>query len=143
MFKLNSRASRIGRYLCGLACVPLVPLLSMWTAPSVAATSMAQSAASNSPVATMVAPLMSNAQLSIQRVPLGSGEQGLQGEEVAQPVGDLGVWHVPQYMPGFPSAATIWPRSVMVHCKNKRCDGFVITPEMGRGEYLYFVPTGE
>lgn len=84
-----------------------------------------------------------NERLSIQRQVLGSGVQGSTGEEQAQPVGDYGVWHAPQYLPGFPTAATIWPRAVTVKCKNSRCEGYTITPQMGPGEYLFFVPSNE
>lgn len=86
---------------------------------------------------------ISNAPLSINRMPLGSGQQGIPGEETAQPVGDYGVWHVPQYLPGYPTSATIWPRAVVVKCKNKHCEGYTIKPEMGPGEYLFFIPIDE
>lgn len=76
--------------------------------------------------------------LRIERRLFGSGLQNATGTENAQPVGDLGVWHAPQYLPGFPTAATIWPRVVEVHCVNGVCGGYAITPEMGRGEYLFF-----
>ncbi|MEX8195198.1 hypothetical protein [Comamonas guangdongensis] len=86
---------------------------------------------------------VTNTPLSIQRQLLGSGQQGAQGEEQAQPVGDYGVWHVPQYLPGYPTAATIWPRAVVVKCKDQHCEGYVITPQMGPGEYLFFIPSEE
>lgn len=85
--------------------------------------------------------VIKNAPLSIERRLLGSGEQGLQGLEQAQPVGDFGVWHVPQYLPGYPTSATIWPRVITVKCKNLQCEGYSITPEMGPGEYLFFMPS--
>ena len=80
------------------------------------------------------APVVTNAPMSIERKLLGSGEQGQTGQELAQTVGDFGVWHVPQYLPGYPSAATIWPRVITVKCKNRQCEGYLITPEMGPGE---------
>ncbi len=86
-------------------------------------------------------PVVKNAPLSIERKLLGSGEQGQQGVEQAQPVGDFGVWHVPQYMPGYPTSATIWPRVITVRCRNQQCEGDSITPDMGPGEYLFFVPS--
>lgn len=86
---------------------------------------------------------LSNAPITIERKIFGSGTPGATGEETATPVGDTGAWHVPQYLPGYPSAATIWPRAVYVRCKNQRCDGYLITPEMGPGEYLFFVPIEE
>ncbi|HEY2255869.1 MAG TPA: hypothetical protein VGI11_09550 [Variovorax sp.] len=76
--------------------------------------------------------------LRIERLPFGSGLQNATGIENAEPVGDLGVWHAPQYLPGFPTAATIWPRVVDVPCVKDVCAGYSITPAMGRGEYLFF-----
>ena len=95
------------------------------------------------PVWSAAAPVVSNMPLSIQRQIFGSGEQGAEGEEQAQPVGNYGVWHVPQYLPGYPTAATIWPRAITVKCKNGDCEGYVITPQMGPGEYLFFIPVEE
>lgn len=79
-------------------------------------------------------------QLQIQRNPFGSGQPNATGLENAQPVADFSVWHAPQYMPGYPTAATIWPRVVMVHCNAGVCDGYSIAPNMGPGEYLFFKP---
>jgi hypothetical protein len=79
--------------------------------------------------------------LRIQRMNMGSGLQNAPGTDRAQPVGDLGVWHVPQYMPGYPTAATIWPRVVIIQCEGDVCPGYEVTPELGRGEYLFFLPT--
>jgi len=77
----------------------------------------------------------------IQRVPFGSGMQNATGTENAQPVGDFGVWHAPQYLPGYPTSATIWPRVVEVPCINDLCSGYAVTPALGRGEYLFFRKT--
>lgn len=88
-------------------------------------------------------PLAAAENLKIERVPFGSGVQNAQGTENASPVGDLQVWHVPQYMPGFPTAATIWPRVVEVRCVDDLCEGYAITPQMGSGEYLFFRPIYE
>lgn len=79
-------------------------------------------------------------ELQIQRTPYGSGQPNAMGLENAQSVADFSVWHAPQYMPGYPTAATIWPRVVMVHCNAGVCDGYFITPNMGPGEYLFFKP---
>lgn len=76
----------------------------------------------------------------VERMAMGSGLQNARGTENAQPVGDLGVWHVPQYMPGYPTSATIWPRVVVLQCATDLCAGYEVTPELGRGEYLFFVP---
>jgi len=73
---------------------------------------------------------------------LGSGAVGF---EVAQPW-DAGasIYHTPQYLPGYPTAATLWPRVVDVKCKRiegkLQCDGYDWYPELGRGEYLFIRP---
>ncbi|MEG0053562.1 MAG: hypothetical protein RR283_09095 [Comamonas sp.] len=84
---------------------------------------------------------LANAPVTIERQVFGSGTPGASGQEEAAQVGDTGAYHVPQYLPGYPTAATIWPRAVYVRCKSQRCDGYLITPEMGPGEYLFFIPT--
>ncbi len=82
-------------------------------------------------------------EVMIQRMPLGSGTPGKTGYENAVPVGN-GLYHAPQYPPGHPTAATIWPRVVEVPCKKEGdkllCEGYQWLPAMGRGEYLYFKP---
>ena len=81
------------------------------------------------------------ADVKIQRNLLGSGIQNeAMTADVATQVGDYGVYHVPQYMPGYPTAATIWPRVVEVKCQNDLCEGYENTPALGRGEYLFFKP---
>lgn len=55
------------------------------------------------------------------------------------------VYFTPQYMPGFPTAATLWPRVVEVECShtafgNIVCEGYHWTPNLGRGEYLFVTP---
>lgn len=82
--------------------------------------------------------LVSMSGVKIERMLFGSGSQEGSGTEKAEAVADFGVWHAPQYMPGFPTAATIWPRVVDVRCADNTCAGYLITPEMGRGEYLFF-----
>ena len=89
------------------------------------------------------AAVVTNIPVTIERKLFGSGEPGQQGLEQAQAVGDFGVWHVPQYLPGYPSAATIWPRVISVRCKNGKCEGYVITPGTGPGEYLFFMPASD
>jgi len=103
------------------------------------------------------------AQVSIERNRLGSGEQGVQGFENATLVLDNNIFHAPQYLPMYPTAATIWPRVVEVRChrvgtsvtvsvntagvvygaRNEpklQCDGYDWMPALGRGEYLFFKP---
>lgn len=61
----------------------------------------------------------------------------------AEPVAD-GYWHAPEYMPGFPTSATLWPRVVEVPCQEvsgkMMCDQINWTPDFGRGEYVYIKP---
>lgn len=51
-------------------------------------------------------------------------------------------YHVPQFMPGFPTAATIWPRVVKTDCRftdrNIYCDSIRLTQYGDRSEYLFF-----
>jgi hypothetical protein len=79
----------------------------------------------------------------IVNTPLGSGAPGSINNEPAFVVQN-DIYHAPQYMPGFPTAATIWPRIVKVKCQKTDdtvvCDGYNWSPAMGRGEYLFFVP---
>ena len=77
--------------------------------------------------------------VQIETLPQGSGTPGMNGYDRALPV-DNDYLHVPQYMPAFPTAATIWPRVVEVTCikgEGLKCQGYAWTPKMGRGEYLF------
>lgn len=64
--------------------------------------------------------------------------------ELALPVLQNDIYHVPQYMPNYPTAASIWPRIVDVPCvqvgADLKCDGYEWSPKYGRGEYLFFHP---
>ena len=81
--------------------------------------------------------------VEIERAPLGSGQPGESGFEAAVAVTE-GLYHVPQYLPGYPTAAVIWPRAIRIQCRENagvlRCEGYRWSPAMGRAEYLYFVP---
>jgi hypothetical protein len=85
--------------------------------------------------------------IGIERVPMGSGTPSpgyVTGDEPARHVAD-GVYHVPNYLPGFPTAATIWPRVIPVDCARDRqgkigCTGYPVLPQTGRGEYLFVQP---
>jgi hypothetical protein len=82
--------------------------------------------------------------VEIQRLFLGSGEPGRAGYENATLVVN-DVFHVPQYLPGWPTARSIWARVVDVPCAalasgGLRCQGYSWTPALGRAEYLYFRP---
>jgi hypothetical protein len=54
-------------------------------------------------------------------------------------------YHVPNHLPGHPTAATLWPRIVYVPCKRVEsqageveCAGYDVSPL--RGEYVYLRP---
>ena len=83
--------------------------------------------------------------VGIDRAVLGSGTPGKGGIEVAQPVLQNDIFHAPQYMPYYPTAAVIYPRVVDVPCAKTPsgdviCDSYSWQPKMGRGEYLFFTP---
>lgn len=89
---------------------------------------------------------VNDAPLNVERHLLGSGspsENG-NGAEVAVPVLSNDIYHAPQYLPYFPTAATIWPRVVEVECQHsvvgKICEGYDWAPSMGRAEYLFVRP---
>ena len=86
---------------------------------------------------------LAGAQVSIDRTPLGSGTPGNNGVENAIPW-DLDIYHAPQYMPGYPTASTIFPKTVSVLCVQNNngihCKGYNWHPEMGRAEYLMIRP---
>lgn len=84
--------------------------------------------------------------VEIQNHQLGSGSPGLGvAEQAVQIEGEM--FHAPQYMPDYPTARVLWPRVVHVDCKRSvsrtsmlTCDGYNWLPELGRGEYLFFIP---
>lgn len=82
--------------------------------------------------------------VGIERTTLGSGTPGVYGYERALPILENNIFHAPQYMAAFPTAATIWPRVVEVPCTKTgnalKCEGYDWQPKMGRGEYLFFKP---
>lgn len=89
--------------------------------------------------------------VAIYNTPLGSGTPGSTSKlEDAKPVMD-GMYHAPQYMPGYPTAATLFPRVVDVECTETDdlstnsmksvCNSYNWSPAMGRGEYLFIRPT--
>ena len=86
------------------------------------------------------------AEIKIQHLPLGSGTPLVNERAFNQPfnaaaeVGDYGVFQAPQFMPYYPTAATIWPRVVEVRCRGNQCEGYESSPALGRGEYLFFKP---
>lgn len=84
------------------------------------------------------------AAVNIDSITNGSGTPGNAFPENAVEVFN-GLMHAPQYMPGYPTAATIWPRVVEVPCTKTaagdlNCAGYKWTPNLGRGEYLFIKP---
>jgi len=81
--------------------------------------------------------------VNIANVVNGSGSPGNDTVENAVEVSN-GIMHAPQYLPGYPTAATIWPRVIDVPCTQTPtavvCNGYQWAPSMGRGEYLFFKP---
>ena len=98
-------------------------------------------------LALCASPAFAAPPVEIERDPLGSGTPSptvSAGMENATPVNE-DEYHAPQYMPGYPTAATIWPRVVTVPCTRAEsgallCEGYRWTPALGRGEYLFFTP---
>lgn len=89
---------------------------------------------------------MADEEFGVNRSKLGLGTPAQNvtvGLENASHVSN-GMYFVPQYMPGYPTAATIFPRAVEVDCETVdgqvKCDGYNWTPNLGRGEYLFIVP---
>ena len=82
-------------------------------------------------------------QVTVEREQLGSGQPNATGIENATKW-DNDIYHAPQYMSGYPTAATIYPRIVDVKCTKNgdtlNCSGYHWLPEMGRGEYLMIHP---
>jgi hypothetical protein len=78
-------------------------------------------------------------QVNVSRESLGSGQPGASGVENATKW-DNDIYHAPQYMPGYPTAAVLYPRIVDVQCTKSstglNCKGYNWTPDMGRAEYL-------
>lgn len=84
--------------------------------------------------------------LMIESHDAGSGTPGNTTLESATQVSN-DWYHAPQYLPGFPTAATIWPRVIDVPCVKQddvmKCKGYEWSPSLGRGEYLFVRPQVE
>jgi hypothetical protein len=99
-------------------------------------------------VAAQTAVVRAHDSIDIERIPFGSGTPAVgvtAGTDEASHVAD-GLYHAPNYLPGFPTAATIWPREVPVECTSDAvgkltCGGYDLYPGMGRGEYIFVRPT--
>lgn len=84
--------------------------------------------------------------VSVERKALGlSINDKVQNAKVVDNSGvEKDILHATQYLPNFPTAATIWPRVVAVPCVKAdaglKCEGFRWSPALGRGEYLFITP---
>lgn len=84
--------------------------------------------------------------MRITGVPLGSGVPVAGGMPAASRAVhiDEGDFHAPNYLPGYPTAATLWPRVVHVPCQRDEANGELICAGYGvsplRGEYIYLRP---
>lgn len=105
-------------------------------------------AAGNACLAADVDTLKVGEHFQVERIPFGSGTPATAttlGTETAEIVVD-GLYHVPNYLPGFPTAATIWPRELPIECESDpftggpSCTGYRVLPAVGRGEYLFIRP---
>lgn len=84
--------------------------------------------------------------IAVNRNRLGTGTRTPMitvGTETAIYVDD-GYYHLPQYLPSYPTAGVIWPRVVEVECEEVDakvvCSGYSWAPRLGRGEYIMIVP---
>lgn len=84
--------------------------------------------------------------LPVMRNQLGTGTPAPMitvGDQQAVYVDD-GYYHIPQYLPNHPTAATIWPRVVEVECEKIDskviCEGYHWAPAQGRAEYIMIIP---
>jgi len=91
------------------------------------------------------------AEVSVKRAALGSGTPALNASGVENAIVvdnakvENDILHAPQYMPNYPTAATIWPRVIEVPCTKDVvgkvvCAGYNWSPSMGPGEYLFVRP---
>jgi hypothetical protein len=118
---------------------------------TLAAASYAEPITTQSPAAVnQDMPAGSPPYLMIKRVPYGSGTPTVgvtDGYEMATPVTN-GLYHVPGYMPYGIEAEAVEPRVIALPCKRATmvgqtvwaCDGYTITPNLGRGENILIKP---
>jgi len=81
-----------------------------------------------------------HANVTIKNESYGSGNGNIENAfEV-----ENNIFHAPQYMPGYPTSAVIYPRVIDVECEKTvdglNCGGYNWLPSNGRGEYLFFRP---
>ena len=92
--------------------------------------------------------LWNSSPIMVQRIQIGSGtptNNVTPGSERAIPIAN-DLYNVPNYLPGYPTAASIWPRVISVNCDRQLngsvvCGGYDVNQSMiGRGEYIYIKP---
>ena len=80
---------------------------------------------------------------AVRNEPLGTGLPLVIGNQTAVHVTD-GLYFVPQYMAGYPTASAIFPRVIDVECVKTataiNCSGYNWLPQYGRAEYLFIRP---
>jgi hypothetical protein len=88
----------------------------------------------------MVSAVFAQVNPEVINTPLGSGNASF-GKQKATEVYS-GIYHVPMYMPGYPTASVLWPTVITVECGEglKDCASFDYQPSYGRGEYIFFKP---
>ena len=127
-------------------CVALVSFMgiAIWLLHSPLATAQVNSNRAAAEVSTKnTVDLVAAMKVSISREALGSGTPGSVGLENAT-LWDMNLYHAPQYLPGYPTAAAIYPRAINIQCVQNpsglSCKGYNWLPEMGRAEYLLVRP---
>lgn len=87
-----------------------------------------------------VTSLAASAQYVVENKLLGPGNYEIGSSPAFKVLGDL--YHVPQFMPGYPTSATIWPRVTKTKCRFENrtvyCDPVRLTQYGDRTEYLFF-----
>ncbi|MDB5772817.1 MAG: hypothetical protein JWM42_3191 [Burkholderia sp.] len=96
-----------------------------------------------------VGQMITPAALEAERILFSPGTPGnatTAGTETARIAVVDGLYHVPNHLPGFPTAATLWPRELPVECDRDpaagaaTCIGYQGHAALGRGEYIFMRP---
>lgn len=87
-----------------------------------------------------VTSLAAGAQHVVENKLLGPGNFEIGNSSAFKVYGDL--YHVPQFMPGYPTSATIWPRVIKTKCRFENrtvyCDPVRLSQYGDRSEYFFF-----
>ena len=84
-------------------------------------------------------------EITVHGMAYGSNSQDLTITSAEETYPGSGLYSVPSYMPGYPTAGVIYPRVIDIKCIEAAsgkvdCDGYNWSPSMGRGEYLLVHP---